>query len=222
MSRPPPSWPFRTKKRLVDGTWREDAIFTCDECSASNERPISARAGRLDVFATVAAAVADGWVADPHRPAAECPACAQQRRARRAGDKPTKPTTTAPGEPHAMTSSTAAIAIPPAAAKPAPLPRDPTQAERQKIRTILDSHFDDAAGCWLEGYSDQRAGEECNVPWSLVTRIREAAYGPIRVDPEVTALMAAIKQARADQTKLAATLADLEKRAAAIQARQAA
>lgn len=73
-------------------------------------------------------------------------------------------------------------------------PRDPTPQERVKIRSVLDSYFDDAAGCWLDGYSDQKAGEEIGVPWALVTRIREAAYGPIRVDPEVAGLRAELAQ----------------------------
>jgi hypothetical protein len=123
----------------------------------------------------------------------------------------------------------APVAIKSDAAKPPAGLRDPTQAERLKIRSILDKAFDDNAGCWLDGYSDQKAGEEIGVPWALVTRIREAAYGPIRVDPEVAGILAALKsltteQARlaAEQTKLAAAIADLETRARQLQARRAA
>jgi len=72
--------------------------------------------------------------------------------------------------------------------------REATPQERVKIRAVLDKSFDDAAGCWLDGYSDQKAGEEIGVPWAIVTRIREAAYGPIRVDPEVAGLRAELVQ----------------------------
>lgn len=72
--------------------------------------------------------------------------------------------------------------------------REPTQQERIKVRQVIDQHFDDEAGFWLNGYSDQKAGEEIGVPWALVTRIREAAYGPIRVDPEVAALKMELAQ----------------------------
>lgn len=81
----------------------------------------------------------------------------------------------------------------PMADKPVTL-REPTQQERIKVRQVLDQHFDDEAGCWLNGYSDQKAGEEIGVPWAMVTRIREAAYGPIRIDPETAALKMEIAQ----------------------------
>lgn len=80
-----------------------------------------------------------------------------------------------------------------AADKPSGL-REPTQQERIKVRQILDQHFDDEAGYWLNGYSDQKAGEEIGVPWAMVTRIREAAYGPIRLDADTAALKTELAQ----------------------------
>lgn len=200
MSRAPPKWPFQTKKRLTDGCWHEVAIFTCSRCAETEERPITARAGRIHVIATVADAVAAGWIADADSPRAECPHCAQSRRARASGERaPKRPGATVhsldqspPEQEIAPVSSTVATAS--ALPKPPLTPREPTQAERLKIRAVLDKHFDDGAGCWLDGFSDQKAGEACAVPWSLVTRIREAAYGPIRVDPEVAALRAEMEQ----------------------------
>ena len=63
-------------------------------------------------------------------------------------------------------------------------PREPTIEERIKIRNLLDQHFDDSAGYYLDDMSDQKIGAEVNVPWAIVARMREAAYGPIRTDPE--------------------------------------
>lgn len=64
--------------------------------------------------------------------------------------------------------------------------------QRQKVRSLVDDHFDDERGCYAIGWSDQRIGKEVGVPWALVTQLREAAYGPILIDPEVDALRNAI------------------------------
>jgi hypothetical protein len=69
----------------------------------------------------------------------------------------------------------------------------PTQAQRLKIRDLLDNHFDDKAGAYLDNYSDEKIGAEVGIGHAAVTMIREAAYGPIRVDPELAALRAELK-----------------------------
>jgi len=73
------------------------------------------------------------------------------------------------------------------------LSRELTQAQRMQIRTLLDKYFDDKEGCYLPGdnaepMSDQAVGSMAGVPWGEVTRIREAAYGKIMVDPALAAL----------------------------------
>lgn len=93
--------------------------------------------------------------------------------------------------------------------------RDPTHEERFKIRRALETHFDDAQGAYLDGWSDQRIGKELNLPWAMVSKIREAAFGPIRVDPELVAL-------RAEAAKLAAQLVEAAKAHAALVEAQAA
>lgn len=78
--------------------------------------------------------------------------------------------------------------------KPGPIALVPAPArklnadERLQVRGLLDKHFDDSKGEYLDDVSDAKIGEMVNVPWALVSAIREAAYGPIRVDPEFTAL----------------------------------
>lgn len=86
--------------------------------------------------------------------------------------------------------------------------REPSYEERLKIREALDKYFDDQAGCWLDDWSDQKAGAHANVPWAMVTRIREAAYGPIKVDPEVAAIRALLAQLSAEIKALAAGQAE--------------
>ena len=71
-----------------------------------------------------------------------------------------------------------------------------TPAERTKVRALLDGHFDDSRGAYLDGYSDKRIGEEVGVPWKLVEAVREAAYGPLRADPEADTLLADLKALR--------------------------
>jgi len=63
-----------------------------------------------------------------------------------------------------------------------------TPDEKSRIRRLLDEHFDEELGNYLDGYSDQRIGREVDVPWSAVTHIRELAYGPIREDQRITQL----------------------------------
>ena len=64
-------------------------------------------------------------------------------------------------------------------------PRALTADEKGKVRLLLDAHFDDSIGAFLDGYSDQRIGDEVNVPWAAVAKMREAAYGEIRTPPEI-------------------------------------
>lgn len=60
----------------------------------------------------------------------------------------------------------------------------PTEV-RSRIRDLLDVNFEIDPGRYVGGYSDQKIGAELNIPWSLVAALREVAYGPITVDPEV-------------------------------------
>lgn len=60
--------------------------------------------------------------------------------------------------------------------------------QRVKIRNLLDKHFDDGSGRYLDGFSDQKIGDSIGVPRIHVEQMREAAYGPIKVDPEFARL----------------------------------
>jgi hypothetical protein len=57
---------------------------------------------------------------------------------------------------------------------------------------LLDKNFDDEGGYYVADYSDQRITEEANVPRVLVERLRDLAYGPIKVSPETMALRSEI------------------------------
>lgn len=91
--------------------------------------------------------------------------------------------------------------------------RDATPAEKAAIRRKLDETFDDDAGMYLDGASDQSIGTALNIPWSLVRRVREAAYGPIRSDPQLekarTELRALSDEVSAIKVKLDKAMSDL-------------
>lgn len=181
------------------------ARVPCHKCTATLEIPMPGKLLPPNVVAKFAARA--GWRMDGERRSSNrCPACIGGKTQHSLDNTP-------PLNP--------AKVIPMAEAKAAG-PRELTQPERLKIRAILDKHFDDGAGCWLEGYSDQKAGEEIGVPWAFVTKVREAAYGPIRVDPEVAALKAELAQIGRDIAALTEKHAAAEKRLAALVSKRAA
>lgn len=104
---------------------------------------------------------------------------------------------------------------------PPKTPRDLTPATKTKVRQMLDGHFDEAKGMYLEGYSDQRIGKELNIPWACVTQMREAAYGPILVDTEVENLRAKVKAMSDNADALEDTIKNLEQDAKVARSRLA-
>lgn len=192
--------------RSPDPPHRYIARFQCTRCPTTIDvRP----SDPLNPEGCAKRAIQQGWEADGYRPSvARCPSCCAPTR---------KPASNPPEAPQPRKESAAPMA-PPDPAKP-PALRDPTQAERMKIRAILDRQFDDSQGCYLDGYSDQKIGEELGIPWAMVSRLREAAYGPIRVDPVIAALRSAIagleqrhEAIAAEITALKANMATFEKK----------
>lgn len=179
MSRPGGSVGAEIRSVKYGDRFQPAVVFTCAGCGTERAE----RFPNFNVSPQHAAKRArrDGWIAEPDQAGANhCPACILARRAKAAGDKPE------PKKETTDVTTTVTSMQKPAAA----LPRDPTQQERVKIRGMLDQHFDDATGCYLDGWSDQRIGADLNVPWAIVAKIREAAYGPIKVDPELAGLRA--------------------------------
>lgn len=170
--------------RQPDGSLKEMARFTCRRCGGHDALPLIRSGRTYNPEATVKRAVKAGWQAEVHGGFAQCPSCVRARAATRGGESPNKPTPITPTA-EVITMS-----------KPQLVPTEPkplTNDQRLKIRALLDKHFDDAAGRYLDGYSDQRIATEVDAPRVHVERIRDAAYGPVRVTPEVEAAEAAIK-----------------------------
>jgi len=58
-------------------------------------------------------------------------------------------------------------------------PRQPTQADKTRIRRELMDYYDEALGLYLDDFSDRKLGENLNVPFAWVANIRDAmGLGP--------------------------------------------
>lgn len=88
------------------------------------------------------------------------------------------------------------------------LPRQLSGSEIRKVSDLLNDHFDEKAGAFVQGWDDKKIAETVNVPRAAVTRLREEGWGKIRVFPEIESLkseLAAIRGMLADvETKVAA------------------
>lgn len=177
---------YETKTVLKNGNLREVARFVCAECFDRGEVDTG---GTVDPRMIVGKADRIGWKLDPKKHGRTyCPKCAGARKA--------------PAAP----KQEATMATP-----PIPI-REATNDQRVLIRNLLDKHFDDAVGTYLDGMCDATVAEKASVPRVVVERIREAAYGPIKVDPEIQAIRTELAAVKAAAEKLTATVADLTAR----------
>lgn len=83
-----------------------------------------------------------------------------------------------------------------------PKPTTLTTDQRVKIRSLLDKHFDDGVGRYLDGYSDQKIADAVGVPRVVVEGIREPGYGPIKIDPEIVRLMDEVSKMEIDMKSI--------------------
>lgn len=162
-----------------------------------------------------------GWLADARtRSRTRCPACA--------GSPPSSPV---PDEdaPVAVAQMTK-DRTPPAPAAPAPVPieaarmtprqmRPLTANERVAVRALLERHFDEGRGMYASGQSDQTIAEAAAVPRAFVEQIRDAAYGPIRVTPEMVKLRGDVAKAAGDLADLLTMAADMKRTVEGLTAR---
>lgn len=177
------------------------ARFHCTSCDNTVELPVKS-GYRLNAEAVTKRAIRQGWIADAFRKSGTlCPDCQAVRKAARS---PQPEPTEAEEAPVNITTR-----ITPSAEAPRKLNAD----QRLKVRSLLDAHFDDARGMYLDGYSDKRIGEEINVPWALIAEMREVAYGPIKIDQEILDLKTEIASTRTAATKLRSEIIELVRKA---------
>jgi hypothetical protein len=149
--------------------------FQCVECGAVLDVPKLKNTTNPEDGA--ARARAKGWGADAWRKnRCFCPACVNAERAANDPDSELKKKVVSMAQP---------VATPPPAVA---LVREITADQKQRIRALLDKHFDDAVGVYLDDQSDKTVAEAAGVPRIIVENIREAAYGPIRITAEIQAM----------------------------------
>lgn len=174
---------YETKTVLENGNMREVARFMCAECGKRGEVHTG---GSVYPAVIVSKAERIGWKLDPKKSGRTyCPKCAGPKKA-----------AAAPKQEATMTTP------------PIPI-REATNDQRVLIRNLLDKHFDDAVGTFLDGMTDATIAEKAGVPRVVVERIREAAYGPIKVDPEIQAIRTELAALKAQADKLAVSIAAL-------------
>lgn len=160
---------------------RTAARFQCLECAATAEAPVRSGSG-LNPEATAKWVRERGWKANAFKKAGTyCPKCSGPKAAKNDTDSKIRKVI-----PMSQTIP-AAVAL-----------REATADQRMKIRAHLDKSFDDSVGMYLDGLSDLRIAELVGVPRIIVERMRDTAYGPIKVDPAMQALreeLAALKVA---------------------------
>lgn len=181
MARPVPGAPlgFDLVNLMQNGERRTVARFVCYRCKAKSLDLSVVSGQRLNPSLLAQSAERKGWDADSVRKARViCPDCKANPLQNDVESELRKI------EGRMATSPTALI---PAASAPVVPVREPTADQRSVIRRLLEKHFDEGMGCYLDGYSDQRIAEEIGMPRIVVERLRDAAYGPIRISPETLA-----------------------------------
>lgn len=181
---------------------RPAAVFTCNMCSAQHVERFNPDG--FNPEHVVKRARRAGWQAEIERPGQNrCPACQEARRGK---VRPERAPDHHPQQQEenvvTMTTARKAPAAPPLTAEQIAA-RKPTPEQRGRIREALELYFDAAAGTYQNSYSDQRIGQELNLPWSFVEQIREAAFGPILVTAEQMAMRAEIAKLRSEHEKAA-------------------
>lgn len=108
--------------------------------------------------------VRKGWTLDPN----VCPACKARKKEER---KMTTQTKTAPAKATAVEAGTTGS----------------LKAQR-RMNELLLQHFDEDAGRYANGYSDQKVASETGLSLNVVTRYRTEAFGELKEPAELQAL----------------------------------
>ena len=176
------------------GAWHARRDITCPECLVASRTRKNDAASELRKYAEKKARqVAQAVVSTP---ALAALASTQV--------KLTETTISLPREPdqkpehHAMAQITKM--------KPLSGETPPSSDARIAIRVALDKSFDDKQGIYLDGMSDEKIASDLDFPRKWVSDIREAAYGPIRERPEISALKSEIEKLKHELEDLTASL----------------
>jgi hypothetical protein len=141
-----------------------------------------------------------GWQFDAYKPKnCVCPECVKGRKFAAGGalasaiynisqEEPVMAKSTTPTNSYAPpTTDTGVLTAVKGLSESGHYDRTLTSHEKAKLRVILDGHFDDQLGRYLDNYDDKKVGLETDLPWALVAQYRELAYGPIKPNPAIEA-----------------------------------
>lgn len=163
------------------------ARFTCRRCFTTAEELL--RSGKFDPDEIAKRVAKRGWKTDGRSKARTmCPGCQKRH-------------------PNDVDSELQKVVPMPVLNKVLPMiqtpqPKEPTSDQRVMIRNHLDKHFDDKLGCYYDGMTDQKIADAAGVGRAVVERLREVGYGPIRMDPEETAMRGEISDLKSEASQL--------------------
>jgi hypothetical protein len=80
----------------------------------------------------------------------------------------------------------------------APPASDKAREAKRLVMMSLDDYFDPATGQYRDGKGDAAIGRDCGLATSVVTKLREEFYGPLRAPTEFERLLAEARQRLAD------------------------
>lgn len=181
---------FKYLSLMTSGGGKNVARFQCSSCPVF----IDINAGKSNPETLAQRARDKGWAAVPYRSASvACPSCV--------APKPRN-------DPNSELKRLPLMPIQPNTPDPTSLTGD----QRMQIRSYLDKSFDDQQGVYLDDMSDAKIAELVNVPRLVVEKMRETAYGPIKVDPAIVGLRNETAQLKREIEAAAATLDGLKAR----------
>jgi hypothetical protein len=171
-----PTLGFDVTSETINGVSRPLAQFTCAKCPVTFDIPLKS-SGKLMPEMLAHQARQKGWDAHAaHKNRTLCPAC-----------KAAKPANDPDSEIKKMMAKNQTSGDTAISSGVVPF-REPTIEQRARIRELLNLHFDEMDGAYHDEWDDQVVAERLNLPRVLVERLREAAYGPIRLTPEMVAM----------------------------------
>lgn len=97
--------------------------------------------------------------------------------------------------------------------------KDLSPEKKTALRNELGGTFDEAAGRYIDGNSDHSISEKLGIPRKTVVEFREAFYGELKDDPEITAFRMQLEDAKRVVNNMQTTLQKMEEKLATISKR---
>lgn len=199
---------------------RSAAELMCAGCPTTQKIPIVALGNSPEWIGKMFARL--GWDCNIHKASANfCPKCVKARQTRVLEPAPPKPERVLPTLPRApglmdsikLGAGTRTHSSP----KEEHLAiKDLSTEQKAALRRALDANFDDSTGRYINDVSDHSISEKLGIPRATVIEFREASYGELKDDPEITGLQMQIADCKRILTNLQSTIAKMETKLEAV------